>query len=106
MKTLYNRVINRLKQLGKKQTKPLTTSATEDILSASDILESYRIETKTIKIENQPFRLSGLLHILTNKISNPLKEQRHRLYYDVDCEVGRYIVGEVFYKRVLQKQKI
>jgi len=103
MKTLYNRVINRLKQLGKKQTKPLTTSATEDILSASDILESYRIETKTIKIENQPFRLSGLLHILTNKISNPLKEQRHRLYYDVDCEVGRYIVGDNDYiEQVLQ----
>ncbi|BAF72441.1 hypothetical protein SUN_1490 [Sulfurovum sp. NBC37-1] len=59
-----------------------------------ELLEAYRIETKKIKIENQPFRLSGLLHILTNKISKTLKEQRHHLHYDVDSKVGRYIVGD------------
>ncbi|AKF24692.1 hypothetical protein YH65_04285 [Sulfurovum lithotrophicum] len=59
-----------------------------------EVLEAYRIESKKIKIENQPFRLSGLLHILTNKIGKALKAHNHHLHYDVDSEVGRYIVGD------------
>ena len=103
MKSLYHRVIDRLKQLGQKHTKQHNKADTVHTFSASDILESYRIETKKINIDNQPFRLSGLLHILTNKISKPLKEQQHRLYYDVDREIGRYIVGDNDYiEQVLQ----
>ncbi len=59
-----------------------------------ELVEQYRIDMKKIKIENQPFRLSGMLHILTNKISEPLKASGHQLHYDVDNEVGRYIVGD------------
>ncbi len=96
-------MIDRLKQLGQKNTKHHKAADTAHSLSASDILESYRIETKKINIDNQPFRLSGMLHILTNKISKPLKEQQHKLYYDVDREVGRYIVGDNDYiEQVLQ----
>ena len=59
-----------------------------------ELVEQYRIDMKKIKIENQPFRLSGMLHILTNKISEQLKTSGHQLHYDVDNEVGRYIVGD------------
>lgn len=59
-----------------------------------DVIEKYRVDKRKIKIENQPFRISGLLHILTNKISDLLKNNRHTLYYDVQREVGRYIIGD------------
>jgi len=82
----------------RKMSENATSAQTAEDLDESrtnpELLEAYRIETKKIKIENQPFRLSGLLHILTNKISESLKEHHHRLHYDVDSEVGRYIVGD------------
>lgn len=59
-----------------------------------DVIEKYRVEMRKIKIENQPFRISGLLHILTNKVSDLLQENRHTLYYDVQSDVGRYIIGD------------
>lgn len=59
-----------------------------------EVLEKYRIEMRKIKIENQPFRLSGLLHILTNKLSEALKTNKHTIYYDVNNDVGRYIMGD------------
>lgn len=59
-----------------------------------DVIEKYRVEIRNIKIETQPFRISGLLHILTNRIGDLLKDNRHTLYYDVEREVGRYIIGD------------
>jgi len=59
-----------------------------------DVIEKYKVEIKKIKIENQPFRLSGMLHILTNKISDLLQSNNHIIYYDVDSDVGRYIIGD------------
>ncbi|MBA1419920.1 MAG: hypothetical protein FAF03_03415 [Epsilonproteobacteria bacterium] len=71
----------------------LNTSEKEETIDL-DKIKQYKNEIQEIKIENQPFRLSALLHILTNKISDLLKEQRHKIYYDVENEVGRYIVGD------------
>ena len=70
-----------------------------DIKETTDILllKQYKDKIKEIKIENQPFRLSGLLHILTNKVVSLLKEQGHTIYYDVNNEVGRYIIGDNAY---------
>jgi len=59
-----------------------------------DMIEKYKVEIKKIKIENQPFRLSGLLHILTNRVSALLQDNGHTIYYDVENEVGRYIIGD------------
>ena len=59
-----------------------------------DVIEKYTVEIKNIKIENQPFRLSGLLHILTNRVSDLLLDNDHTIYYDVESEVGRYIIGD------------
>ncbi len=59
-----------------------------------DVIEKYKVEIKKIKIENQPFRLSGLLHILTNRVSDLLLDNGHTIYYDVENEVGRYIIGD------------
>jgi len=63
-------------------------------LTSHDIVEKYRDEIKNIEIENQPFRLSGMLHILTNKVSDLLQSSRHVIYYDIESDVGRYIVGD------------
>ena len=92
MKKLYGRITNTFRRLGNNSMS--TNNQAEVSASTQDILEQYRIDTKKIKIENQPFRLSGLLHILTNKISDRLEEHRHNLYYDVEQEVGRYIIGD------------
>ena len=75
--------------------KPKTNKddANED-LTSRDIIEKYRAEIKKIEIENQPFRLSGMLHILTNKVSDLLQSNRHVIYYDIESDVGRYIVGD------------
>ena len=89
MKKIYDRIVNIFKHLGGDTDVHTTPS---DI--HADVLEQYKIANKKIKIDNQPFRLSGLLHILTNKISNNLKYHRHKLYYDIDKEVARYIVGD------------
>lgn len=63
-------------------------------LSSNETVEKYKAEIRKINIENQPFRLSGMLHILTNKISDLLQENRHVIYYDIDSDVSRYIVGD------------
>ena len=89
MKKLYDRITDTFKHSGEETTTLATPSS-----SSPDVLEQYKIEKQKIKIENQPFRLSGLLHILTNKISEKLKYHRHQLYYDIDKEVARYIVGD------------
>ncbi len=57
-------------------------------------IKQYKDEIKEIKIENQPFRLSGLLHFITNKVAHLIKDNEHKIYYDVENEVGRYIVGD------------
>ena len=62
--------------------------------TSQDIVERYKDEIKKIEIENQPFRLSGMLHILTNKVSDLLQNNRHVIYYDIESDVGRYIVGD------------
>ncbi|MEA2048368.1 MAG: response regulator [Campylobacterota bacterium] len=59
-----------------------------------NVIEKYRLEMRKIKIDNQPFRISGLLHILTNKLSETLKQNGHTIYYDVQSDVGRYIIGD------------
>ncbi len=63
-------------------------------VSSPEFVMACERETKHIKIENQPFRLSGMLHILTNKVSELLKERNHKIYYDAQRDVGRYIVGD------------
>ena len=63
-------------------------------LTSLAVIEKYRVEIRNIKIENQPFRISGLLHILTNRMSKLLKDNKHTIYYDVESDVGRYIIGD------------
>ncbi len=63
-------------------------------VSSPEFVMACEREAKHIKIENQPFRLSGMLHILTNKVSELLKERNHKIYYDAQRDVGRYIVGD------------
>jgi len=75
--------------------KPKTNKndANED-LTSHDIVEKFKAEIKKIKIENQPFRLSGMLHILTNKVSDLLQSNNHVIHYDIESDIGRYIVGD------------
>ena len=92
MKKLYHHIINTFFR----QESAVQSSIKEvdkfDLDSSKMI--DYLSDNSKIKIENHPFRLSGLLHIITNRISEPLKEHKHTLHYDVDKGVGRYIVGD------------
>ena len=80
-----------LKPKTRKSTVPVDDN---EYLTSLDIVEKYRAEIRKIKIENQPFRLSGMLHILTNKVSDLLQNNRQVIYYDIESDVGRYIVGD------------
>jgi CheY-like chemotaxis protein len=71
--------------------------------SSIELVKQYKVDIKEIKIKNKPFRLNGLLHILTNKVAFLLQEHGHTIYYDVDNEVGRYIVGDNdYFEEVLE----
>lgn len=87
------RFFNFFKKNKEKNLDPSTVDNTKDMTSI-EVIEKYKAEMKNIKIENQPFRLSGLLHILTNRVSKLLQDNRHTIYYDVENEVGRYIIGD------------
>ncbi|MEA2048367.1 MAG: response regulator [Campylobacterota bacterium] len=74
----------------KSKTSEVSTQET----TGFDIIEKYTLEIKNVNIENQPFRLSGMLHILTNKIGDLLQANRQSIYYDIKREIGRYIIGD------------
>ena len=81
-----------------------TDDSNEQEITDINKIKQYKDEIKEIKIENQPFRLSGLLHILTNKVAHLIKDNEHKIYYDVQNEVGRYIVGDNDYiEQVLER---
>ena len=79
----------------KKTPKKRKTSTTEN---HNTTISGQALNTKphggTLDIEILPFRLSGMLHILTNRLSDSLQEYRHTLYYDIDRNVERYISGD------------
>jgi len=78
----------------KKVAHTIPTPVSKNNTTNFEILEKYRLEMRKIKIDNQPFRLSGLLHIMTNKLRDAIKNNAHTLYYDVQNDVGRYIMGD------------
>ena len=57
-----------------------------------DKIEQYKDEMKN---KNKPFRLSALLHNVTNKVKHLIKDHKHMIYYDIESDVGRYIVGDM-----------
>lgn len=87
-------VLEKWKQRRKhEQVVPLNIDNNTETTSL-DVIEKHRIGMRKIKIENQPFRISGLLHILTNRMGDLLQTNRHTIYYDVESDVGRYIIGD------------
>jgi len=60
-----------------------------------DSTQQDKNDGKEIKIENKPFRLSSLLHNLTNKLRHIIRDNQHSLYYDVEHTVGRYVIGDL-----------
>jgi hypothetical protein len=95
MKNLMKNFFNIFTKNRKKNSSDLYSNPNDKKeISTIEMIEQSKVDIKKIKIENYPFRLSGLLHILTNRISNVLQEQGHTIYYDVENEVGRYIIGD------------
>jgi len=92
--------ISKFKLFDKDKTKDQEDAESEDTEEESikqpnlQAIEAYKVEMGDIKINNQPFQLSGLLHVLTNKISDSLKENNHTVYYDIKSDLGRYLVGD------------
>jgi len=76
-----------------KNNSPILSSISMDENKTRDTVLSKQFKNG-IKIENNPFRLSGLFHELTNKVATLIEDNRHILYYDVENNVGRYIVGD------------
>ena len=91
MKSLFN-IFNR--NSSKNTPSSSVENSNKQETTSIEIIQQYKEEINEIKIENQPFRLSGLLHILTNKVAQLIKDNEHMIYYDVEKEVGRYIVGD------------
>ena len=93
-------VISKFKLFDKDKTKDQEDAESEDTEEESikqpnlQAIEAYKVEMGDIQINNQPFQLSGLLHVLTNKISDSLKENNHTIYYDIKSDLGRYLVGD------------
>ena len=77
----------------KDKDSPSKTLLNDDTTDLS-IIGQYKNEIKEIKIENQSFRLSGLLHILTNKVSSLLQENKQKIYYEIEKSLSRYIIGD------------
>lgn len=87
-------IFGKCKQKNDDEDLPASQVDNQEETTSVEVIEKYRVEIRKIKIENQPFRISGLLHILTNKMSDLLEEHKHTIYYDVESEVGRYVVGD------------
>jgi len=93
-------VTSKFKLFDKEKTKDQEDAESEDTEEESikqpnlHAIEAYKVDMGDIEIKNQPFQLSGLLHVLTNKISDSLKENNHTVYYDIRSDLGRYIVGD------------
>ncbi|RLA70691.1 MAG: hypothetical protein DRG09_02520 [Epsilonproteobacteria bacterium] len=87
-------IFGKCKQRDDDETTEESKASNQAEITSLEVIEKYRVEMRKINIENQPFRISGLLHILTNKMSDLLKDNRHTIYYDVESEVGRYIIGD------------
>ncbi len=92
MKNLYSHITEVLKRLSSNNY--ILNDLAKSSYANSEILEAYKIDLEKIQIENQSFLLSGLLHILTNKISHQLKNQKHTLHYEIDKDIPRSIVGD------------
>jgi CheY-like chemotaxis protein len=65
--------------------------------SSQETLEKYKLDMGQVHINNEPFQLRGLLHLLTNNISTVLEENQHDIYYDINSDIGRYIIGDNHY---------
>ena len=97
-------VSSKFKLFDKDKTKDQEDAESEDTEEESikqpnlHAIEAYKVEMGHIKIKNQPFQLSGLLHVLTNKISDSLKENNHTVYYDIRSDLGRYLIGDNDYR--------
>ena len=61
---------------------------------AYTMIDFLKIKSGNIIIKQEAFQLSNMLHELTNAISPILKSKEHTLYYDIDNDVTRYLIGD------------
>lgn len=67
----------------------------EELLETTyEMLDFLKIKSGNVVIKKEPFQLGNMLHKLTNFVFPLLRIETRSLYYDIDNDVPRYIVGD------------
>jgi len=67
----------------------------EELLETTyEMLDFLKIKSGNVVIKQEPFQLGNMLHKLTNSVFPLLRIETRALYYDIDYDVPRYIVGD------------
>jgi len=67
----------------------------EDLLRTTyEMIDFLKIKSGNIVVKQEAFQVSNMLHKLTNAIAPVLKAKQYALYYDIENEVTRYLIGD------------
>jgi len=67
----------------------------EDLLRTTyEMIDFLKIKSGNIVVKQEAFQLSNMLHKLTNAVAPVLKKKEYALYYDIENEVTRYLIGD------------
>ncbi|MCF6244292.1 MAG: response regulator [Sulfurovum sp.] len=67
----------------------------EDLLRTTyEMIDFLKIKSGNIVVKQEAFQLSSMLHKLTNAIAPSLREKEYTLYYDIESNVTRYLIGD------------
>lgn len=67
----------------------------EDLLRTTyEMIDFLKIKSGNIVIKQEAFQVSNMLHKLTNAVAHSLRSKQYSLYYDIEDEVTRYLIGD------------
>jgi len=67
----------------------------EELLRTTyEMIDFLKIKSGNIVVKQEAFQLSNMLHKLTNAVAPVLKEKEYTLYYNIQNEVTRYLIGD------------
>ncbi|MDN3594968.1 tetratricopeptide repeat-containing hybrid sensor histidine kinase/response regulator [Zunongwangia endophytica] len=74
--------------------KSLKFSADYLLALINDVLQINKMESKEVKIENNPFHLGDLLHSITNTLEFTRIQNRNKMHLEIDEVVPQYLIGD------------
>ena len=67
----------------------------EDLLRTTyEMIDFLKIKSGNILIKQEAFQLSNMLHKLTNAVAPIIQAKEHMLYYEIEPDVTRYLIGD------------